>query len=284
MALAPQLVQYQGSKRKLAPIILSHFPDHVDRLVEPFSGMAAVTVAAAVEKKADSFWINDINQPLMSVLKTAIETPEDLYERYKEVWEGQNEYPEGHVAHFYHIRDEYNAGDRSPEKTLYLLARCVKGAVRYSGDGKFNQSPDKRRHGTNPERIRKNAEMISLLLKGKTEYTTLDYRDMLPKIRTNDFLYMDPPYQGVTNTRDHRYYSGVAFDDLVGFLEELNTIGSPYILSYDGKLGEKTYGNEIPESLSCKKLLINAGKSSQATLLGRDVTTYEGLYLSKQLD
>lgn len=284
MALAPQLVQYQGSKRKLVPIILSHFPDHVDRLVEPFSGMAAVTVAAAVEKKADSFWINDINQPLMSVLKTAIETPEDLYERYKEVWEGQNEYPEGHVAHFYHIRDEYNAGDRSPEKTLYLLARCVKGAVRYSGDGKFNQSPDKRRHGTNPERIRKNAEMISLLLKGKTEYTTLDYRDMLPKIRTNDFLYMDPPYQGVTNTRDHRYYSGVAFDDLVGFLEELNTIGSPYILSYDGKLGEKTYGNEIPESLSCKKLLINAGKSSQATLLGRDVTTYEGLYLSKQLD
>lgn len=284
MALAPQLVQYQGSKRKLAPIILSHFPDHVDRLVEPFSGMAAVTVAAAVEKKADSFWINDINEPLMSVLKTAIETPEDLYERYKEVWEGQNEYPEGHVAHFYHIRDEYNDGDRSPEKTLYLLARCVKGAVRYSGDGKFNQSPDKRRHGTNPERIKKNAEMISLLLKGKTEYTALDYRDMLPKIRANDFVYMDPPYQGVTNTRDHRYYSGVAFDDLVGFLEELNTIGAPYILSYDGKLGEKTYGHEIPESLGCKKLLINAGKSSQATLLGRDVTTYEGLYLSKQLD
>lgn len=252
--------------------------------MEPFSGMAAVTVAAAVEKKADSFWINDINEPLMSVLKTAIETPEDLYERYKEVWEGQNEYPEGHVAHFYHIRDEYNAGDRSPEKTLYLLARCVKGAVRYSGDGKFNQSPDKRRHGTNPERIKKNAEMISLLLKGKTEYTALDYRDMLPKIRANDFVYMDPPYQGVTNTRDHRYYSGVAFDDLVGFLEELNTIGAPYILSYDGKLGEKTYGHEIPESLGCKKLLINAGKSSQATLLGRDVTTYEGLYLSKQLD
>ena len=284
MALAPQLVQYQGSKRKLAPIILEHFPSHVDRLIEPFSGMAAITVAAAVNKKADSYWINDINEPLIYVLKSAIENPEELYKQYKNVWEDQYEYPEGHVAHFYHIRDEYNSGNRGPEITLYLLARCVKGAVRYSSDGRFNQSPDKRRHGTNPERIRKTAQMLSLLLKGKTKYTCIDYREMLPEIKPSDFVYMDPPYQGVTNTRDHRYYSGVEFQDLVGFLSELNRIGTPYILSYDGKLGDKTYGNEIPESLECKKLLLNAGKSSQATLLGKDLTTYEGLYLSRQLD
>jgi len=30
---------------------------------------------------------------------------------------------------------------------LYLLDRCVKGAVRYNKEGWFNQSPDKRRLG-----------------------------------------------------------------------------------------------------------------------------------------
>ena len=55
MALAPQLVQYQGSKRKLAPQILPYMPQSIDRLVEPFSGMAAITVAVATEGKASSY-------------------------------------------------------------------------------------------------------------------------------------------------------------------------------------------------------------------------------------
>ena len=280
MALAPQLVQYQGSKRKLAPQILQYFPDHIDRLVEPFSGMAAITVATATKGLADRYWINDVNAPLVGVLKEAIEEPERLAHDYNEVWKQQENYPDGHIAHFVHIRDVYNQGDHSPAVTLYLLARCVKGAVRYKADGTFNQSPDKRRHGTRPERIAKTAQTLHELLAGKTTFTSVDYREMLPELSSSDFVYMDPPYQGVTNVRDHRYLQGVEYDDLVKFLGNLNEKQILFVLSYDGNTADKTFGKDIPESLGCKKLLLNAGTSTQATLLGENKTTFEALYLS----
>ena len=283
MSLAPQLVQYQGSKRKLAPQITPYFPEQIVRLVEPFSGMAAISVAVALQGGAKEYWINDLNSPLISILKMAVDTPEKLYEDYKRIWDEQHVFPDGHVAHFYQVREQYNAGDTRAAVTLYLLARCVKGAVRYSSDGKFNQSPDKRRHGTTPDRIYKNASLLHELFAGKVKFTSVDFREMLPSLEEGDFIYMDPPYQGVSNTRDHRYFSGVEFDDLVMFLESVNEKGLPFALSYDGHLGEKTYGSELPESLGCKKILLDAGTSAQATLLGKPTTTYEALYLSHQL-
>lgn len=61
----PHIVQYQGSKRKLAPQILQYMPKKFDRLIEPFSGMAAISIAAAREKRADAYVINDLNQALV---------------------------------------------------------------------------------------------------------------------------------------------------------------------------------------------------------------------------
>lgn len=48
---------------------------------------------------------------------------------------------------------------------LFLLARVVKGAVRYNSNGELNQSCDKRRYGTKPNVIANNALAISGLLK-----------------------------------------------------------------------------------------------------------------------
>ncbi|MDR2934870.1 MAG: DNA adenine methylase, partial [Candidatus Adiutrix sp.] len=41
----PHIVQYQGSKRILAPQILKYMPRQFNRLFEPFAGMAAITIA-----------------------------------------------------------------------------------------------------------------------------------------------------------------------------------------------------------------------------------------------
>lgn len=34
----PHPIQYQGSKRNLAPMILRYFPENVETLIEPFAG------------------------------------------------------------------------------------------------------------------------------------------------------------------------------------------------------------------------------------------------------
>ena len=51
----PHPIPYQGSKRNLAPIILSYFPPRFRRLVEPFAGSAAVSLAVAQRRLAEQF-------------------------------------------------------------------------------------------------------------------------------------------------------------------------------------------------------------------------------------
>lgn len=279
----PHLVQYQGSKRKLAPQILQYMPIRFQRLIEPFSGMAAITIATAFEGRTNSFIINDLNAPLVNLLKEAIENPQKLIREYSQVWNEQFLYGENHVQHFYAIRDQFNAGNGTSANLLYLLARCVKGAVRYGKNGNFNQSPDKRRHGTSPTNLEQNVYAISNLLKSKTQFYTLDYRDIFKMAQPGDIVYMDPPYQGVTNVRDNRYFSGVPFDEFTAAIKTLNEKRIDYLISYDGECGGKEYGEELPQDLGCKKILLNAGLSSQATLLGKKSTTYEALYISKSL-
>lgn len=279
----PHIVQYQGSKRILAPQILQYMPNKFNRLVEPFSGMAAISIAVAKEKRADSFIVNDLNSPLVNMLEAAIETPSILVNKYTKLWNEQFRFGDNHVQHFYEVRETFNSGDDSPENMLYLLARCVKGAVRYGKDGKFNQSPDKRRHGTNPKNISTNVNAVSALLKEKCSFASVDYKEIFELTRPGDLVYMDPPYQGVTNVRDNRYFSGVPFDEFAAAIEILNRKGVDYLISYDGECGGKEYGDELPLELGCKKILLNAGLSSQATLLGKKETTFEALYVSRNL-
>ena len=59
MKKTPHLVQYQGSKRVIAPEIVKYFPTSFHRLIEPFSGTCAITIFAAMKGLCDEFWIND---------------------------------------------------------------------------------------------------------------------------------------------------------------------------------------------------------------------------------
>ena len=278
----PHIVQYQGSKRILAPQILEYLPRHFGRLVEPFAGMAAITIAVAKQRRAKQYVLNDINKPLIDLLQAAIEKPEDLICEYNIIWGAQFEYEES-VSHYYKIREEFNNGNQSPAYMLYLLARCVKGSVRYGTNGRFNQSPDKRRNGTSPKTLKTNIEEISYYLKGLTSFTSKDYRDILETVKEGDIIYMDPPYQGVSKTRDCRYLSGIEYSDFVNTLDLLNQKGIDFLVSYDGKCGDKPYGMDLPVELGLKKVMLDAGLSSQSLLLGKKERTMEALYISKGL-
>ena len=279
----PHIAQYTGSKRALAPQILGFMPRRFNRLIEPFAGMAAVSIAAAMESRAQRYHINDLNGPIVGLLGAAIESPSGLAQRYADLWQRQFDFPDGHVQHYCRVRDNFNAGEKTAENMLYLLARCVKGSVRYGKNGGFNQFCDKRRHGAKPQKVAENLAAISALLKGKTSFSSMDYRQALEMAQPGDVVYMDPPYQGVSNARDNRYLAGVGFDDFSGAVEILDAKGVAYVISYDGSCGGREYGRELPEVLNCTKFMLNAGPSAQATLLGRRETTVESLYVSNGL-
>ncbi len=166
---------------------------------------------------------------------------------------------------------------------MYLLVRCVKAAVRYNANGDFNQSPDNRRKGTQPNVLKRDVFEASRILRDKTELFAVDYKSVLQRASKQDLVYMDPPYQGVSKTRDPRYFNGLPSNDFINALDEFNSRQLSYIVSYDGRTGKKTFGDLLPSFLELQHIEILVGRSSQSTLLGRDDHTYESLYISPAL-
>lgn len=280
MKSIPQPIPYQGSKRNIAQAILSYLPSKIDRLVEPFAGSAALSISAAFYKRAERFWLNDLNTPLMELHQIIINDPEEISRQYKCLWNGQLERERQFYAS---VRDEFNTTQR-PDLLLYLLARCVKAAIRYNSRGQFNQGPDNRRRGRQPTSMQADIYAMSQLLKGRTLITSLHFHNLMDSINPQtDLVYLDPPYQGTSTNRDPRYFKTLDVAELIHFLHALNERHIRYALSYDGHKAGKQYGIQLPSDLHLSHIEINAGRSSQSTLLGHSHTTYESLYLSPAL-
>ena len=275
----PHPIPYQGSKRNLASEILRFFPENIERLIEPFAGSAAISIASAFYFKADRFIINDINEPLINLWREMVSDPQKIIRDYHHIWNGQHNNEE---SFYYEIREKFNQ-TKEPRYLLFLLAKCVKAAVRYNADGNFNQSPDKRRSGRTPENMRYDIMNVSNLLKGKVTFYSQDYEQLLDMATERDLVYMDPPYQGTAKNGGFRYLENLNHDDFLISLSKLNRRNVPFILSYDGRTENKTYGEELPKELKLRKIEIDAGRSSIATLHSRNERTFEAVYISDNL-
>jgi len=263
----------------LAKAILSHVEaERYTRLIEPFAGSGAVTLAAAQRRKFARFVLGDKLEPLVALWQSIIEDPDPIADEYEVLWRRERENP---IDEYYKIRTEFNR-ERNPAKLLYLLARCVKNAVRFNPAGEFNQSPDKRRSGTRPDSMRKELTSAHNLLDRKAEAVCTDFFDLFQASQPGDFFYLDPPYQGTSEGRDSRYIAGVTRERIIEGLTILNDRGNPFILSYDGACGDRAYGDRLPRELS-SRVLLDVGRSSQATLNGEDYITIESLYVSHNL-
>lgn len=279
MSKIPHPIPYQGSKRQLATQILHYFPGQVTRLIEPFAGSGALSLAAAQHHKAQKFLLNDLNTALIELWQTIVFQPDALANRYKTLWYMQ----QGCERQFYdRVRQRFNHNHR-PYYFLYLLARCVKAAVRYNASGEFNQSPDNRRKGRHPDTMRQDILGTSELLKGRVTFRNNDYREILHQATGDDVVYMDPPYQGVGAKHDPRYIAGVDYACFIEALADLNTRNIAYLVSYDGQTGNRKHGQQLPASLELTHIRLQAGRSSQATLLGLSEQTIESLYISPAL-
>jgi len=219
--------------------------------------------------------------PLASVWQAILDDPGGLADAYERVWLEQAD--EDGTTHFNRVRDEFNSGSWQPALLLYLLARCVKNSPRFNQDGAFNQSPDKRRRGMRPSKMRQELHGASNLLRGRADVAALSFEEAIAHAVPSDLIYMDPPWEGTSTGRDRRYHAGLNRERLVHALDDLNRRGVPVLLSYDGRCGEKSYGSPLPDGLGLVRLELHAGRSSQATLLGRTEHTVESLYVSEAL-
>jgi DNA adenine methylase len=276
----PHPIPYQGSKRQLAPRILGLVATRrFATLYEPFAGSAAITLAARSAGLAERFVLGDSLAPLVHVWDAVIERPSWLADEYERLWLEQE-----HVGpdHFNQVRASYNSAE-DPAELLYLLARCVKNAPRFNGKGGFSQSADHRRKGMRPEKMARQIHGANALLAGVTETFVGDAVELAMRAGPEDIVYMDPPWQGTTEGADKRYHQGFDRARLEALLADLNRAGAHWVLSYDGQSGSKVYGPPLDAALYGEHHLLDAGRSSQATLVGRDDRTLESVYVSPSL-
>jgi DNA adenine methylase len=251
----PHPIPYQGSKRNLADKILAYFPCKINTLYEPFAGSAAITIASAYFCKANDYVINDINEPLIQLWNKIIYHPEQIISEYHYIWNSQIGREE---EYYYEIREQFNATQK-PEYLLFLLAKCVKAAVRYNLNGAFNQSPDKRRLGRTPANMREDILKVSQLLKNKVSFHSMDYEQIIGNANEKDLIYFDPPYQGTGQNGGFRYKKDLNHEDFILSLFQLNKKKIPFILSYDGRTGDKHFGKALPDALNLTKIELDAG-------------------------
>ena len=279
MRKLPHPIPYQGSKRKLAPVIARYLPGRITTFYEPFAGSAAMTIFAAYHGRADRFVIADSLEPMVTLLRYIVEAPERTADQYRKVWEGQKEAGYGY---FNEVRGRYNA-ERNPVDLLYLICRCVKNSVRFNSGGHFTQSVDKRRLGMHPDKMRAAVLGVSSILRDRVEFRLGDWQETSADAGLEDFVYMDPPYLGTSIGRDKRYHQQLMQEDLVVGLENLRCRSVRFALSYDGMTGGREYGPPLPNKLGLTRLLLHAGTSSQSTLSGRNEETVESLYVTPGL-
>ena len=78
--------------------------------------------------------------------------------------------------------------------------------------------------------------------------------------KQNAFNYFKNSTSTNCGKRDNRYAPSVEHGDFCESLEKLNKKSSLYIVSYDGRLGNKTYGKPMPKSLNLYHIEIDAGR------------------------
>jgi len=285
-------IKWSGSKRLLANQIISHFPEgKTGKFYELFCGGCSITLELILKypdkaREYENIICVDNNEDLMHLWNYIKRTPNLLIGGYERLWKDfkqrQEETIEGHRKfYFNYIRNEFNSKLHSNLTNsiyfLFLLRTSFSGLVRYNSSGVYNSSCHFTRPGIHPDKMKKIIIKASELL---NEYNVLflcgDYKDFIPDY--NDFVFMDPPYSSVGNSKGKKsmYHGGINTNELI---EYCNNLKCDYALTFDGDRGENK-ANKI--SLNGVNIVnLEKKNSSYSRLNGKQVEVEEIMYIKK---
>lgn len=229
--LVAPVLKWVGGKRQLLESFRPLLPKKINRYCEPFVGGGALLFY--LQPKIS--YVNDVNPELIRVYTVIKENVDDLI---RELGTFKNT-----SEHFYSVRDwdrdkEYYAKLSDVQKAariLYLNKTCYNGLYRVNNAGEFNSPYGNYR---NPNII--NAPVLRAVSayfnSADVHISAGDYAKVLQNLPKGTFVYLDPPYDPVSETANFTGYSrgGFTRDDQVRLREhcdDLNTRGIKFMLS-----------------------------------------------------
>ena len=274
--LVVPVVKWVGGKRQLLDEILPLLPKRINSYCEPFLGGGAVLFSIQPSKAI----VNDLNGDLIAVYETIRDDLEALIEELKK--------HENTPEYFYTIRDldrdkhVYNTMTKveRASRLIYLNKTCYNGLFRVNSAGEFN-SPFG--HYKNPNIV--NEPVLRAVSKYLSSSSTItfcneDFEITLGRISKGCFVYLDPPYDPVSDTARSTGYNKGGFDRreqirLKQCCDELTQRGIKFMLSNSATDFIKELYKEYDISIVQAKRAINSDASKRGAVKEVLIRNYE---------
>lgn len=205
--LVSPVVKWVGGKRQLLDDITPLLPKQISTYCEPFLGGGAVLFA----RQPKNAIINDLNGDLMLVYEVIRDDVESLIVSLQE--------HENTSEHFYQVRDLDRDKDsykllpkiEKASRIIYLNKTCYNGLFRVNAAGEFN-SPFghyKKPNIVNEPVLRAVSKYLS---SPNIQLFSEDFSATLQRVPRGGFIYLDPPYDPVSDTASFTGYNKGGFD------------------------------------------------------------------------
>lgn len=220
-------IKCQGIKTKLVPFIANSINwDGTGHWIEPFLGSGVV----ALNLQPNHAILSDTNKHIIQFYKD-IQNKKIDEKIIKEYLVEMGALLEKSGEEFYYqVRENFNkAGGSLP--FLFLNRSCFNGMMRFNSKGEYNVP-----FGHKPKRfskayITKISNQVSfvrkVLLYKDWEFKVCDWKIILDKISSNDFVYLDPPYVG----RHTDYYNNWTEKEAIDLAVKTKSLPCGYALS-----------------------------------------------------
>jgi DNA adenine methylase len=231
--LVVPVVKWVGGKRQIIDEIIKYVPDSFSTYYEPFLGGGAVLFELQPKKA----FVNDINEELMNIYEVIKDNVDELIEGLK------RHKIKNDKAYFYEIREldrdreQYNllTPVERASRIIYLNKTCYNGLFRVNKSGEFNAPFGNYK---NPNIVNETTlrAVSAYFNKAKIRFTCQDFEDALKWSRKGAFVYLDPPYDPVSETASFTGYDKGGFDHneqirLKKTCDKLNKKGIKFLLS-----------------------------------------------------
>ena len=220
-------IKMQGIKTKLVPFIREKMEwSGQGRWIEPFVGTGSVLFNIAPKRAL----VGDTNRHVIrfyegiSSGEVDLESVRSFLER-----EGALLLEQGQ-EHYYRVRDRFNEF-WDPFDFLFLNRACFNGLMRFNQKGRFNTPfcrKSRRYSQAYITKICNQVDWVSQRMRGRDwTFVCADWKDILSDVDDEDFVYVDPPYEG----RYADYYNSWTQGDAEALESSLKRLPCPFIYS-----------------------------------------------------
>ena len=221
---AQPFLRWAGSKRQLITTLSRYWDNRYSRYVEPFAGSASFFFNLSPSRAL----LGDVNAELMATYEQLKNDVQSLLSALKTLKKGRENYLRLRAVNPSTLDPPMRAA-----RFIYLNRFCFNGLYRTNRAGQFNVPYGGNKSGKIPAdeafiRCSSHLQKAELVV-GKFE-TTLD------RVRTGDFIYMDPPFSVEARRVFNEYDASVfCLEDircLRQWMLQLDRDNIPFLVSY----------------------------------------------------